>query len=285
MNEIPRQKLCELVAHYGEAVSDDPRRCEALLRDLCGQYRREIFLLVTSLRDGVPQQLRASKGRVPAAVLVGHLSTRLSGSFGLEASAARWAVESWALALGVLSRSDLEAPKVRTAGVAPGRDQQPAAEVLGASRSGAAGLSSDDRGSSFAEREPTRAEAQAREAAEIRCRIEESVTALNSGDVARAFGHILPSGRYRRADGRLQTFAEMRRTLEKGARDGIRFHHAVCNLAVEVDDSLESAVCTARVVGFAQAPDGRTHAVDRRTREEWRKFNGGWVCVGGQVLT
>ncbi len=50
MNEFPRQKLCELIAQYGHSLCDDPRRCEALLRDYCGQNRKEIFVL-TGLRQ------------------------------------------------------------------------------------------------------------------------------------------------------------------------------------------------------------------------------------------
>src|SRR5262245_28611804 len=97
MNELPRQKVCEMVVTYGQAVCDDPRRCEALLRDLCGQHRREIFLLMSSLRTGVADQLRASKGSLPPAVLVGRLSQRLCDELGLAPEAASWAVESWAL--------------------------------------------------------------------------------------------------------------------------------------------------------------------------------------------
>ncbi|HEY9605900.1 MAG TPA: hypothetical protein V6C85_30115 [Allocoleopsis sp.] len=42
MNDLPRKTLCELITQYGQVLCDDPRRCEALLRDYCGQYRGEI---------------------------------------------------------------------------------------------------------------------------------------------------------------------------------------------------------------------------------------------------
>jgi hypothetical protein len=44
MNDLPRQKLRELIVEYGRSLCDDPRRCEALLKDYCGQHKREIFL-------------------------------------------------------------------------------------------------------------------------------------------------------------------------------------------------------------------------------------------------
>lgn len=132
MNEQPRQKLCEIIVRYGEAASEDPRRCEALLRDLCGQHRREISLLVSAMRDGVPEQLRSSKGGIPQAVLVGRLTTRLCDNLGLAPEAATWAVESWALALGILSVAELEArtkarsvePSTQAPASAPKRDLQ-----------------------------------------------------------------------------------------------------------------------------------------------------------------
>ena len=33
MNELPRRKLCELVAAQGRSVWEDPRRCRALLEE------------------------------------------------------------------------------------------------------------------------------------------------------------------------------------------------------------------------------------------------------------
>ena len=49
MNDGPRQTLRELVARYGRGLCSDARRCEGLLRDLCGGHRREINILVSAL--------------------------------------------------------------------------------------------------------------------------------------------------------------------------------------------------------------------------------------------
>ena len=103
MNELPRQKLCEIITKYGQGVYDNPQRCEGLLRDFCGQYRKEIAVLVGALKDGVPDQLQASKNSVPHVILLAKLSKRLQDNLGLAEETASWAVESWALALGVIS--------------------------------------------------------------------------------------------------------------------------------------------------------------------------------------
>jgi len=41
MSDVPGQKLREIIEEYGQAVCDDARRCEALLKDLCPEYKRE----------------------------------------------------------------------------------------------------------------------------------------------------------------------------------------------------------------------------------------------------
>ena len=106
---LPREKLCELIATYGQTLCDDPRRCEALLRDLCAANRREIRALVSALRERVATDLLAASEGVPREVLRARLTQRLQDNLGLAEEIARWAVDSWALALGKLSWAELGA--------------------------------------------------------------------------------------------------------------------------------------------------------------------------------
>jgi hypothetical protein len=99
MNELPRQKLCELIAEHGASLCDEPLRCEELLRDLCPNNPGEVNLLVDALRDGVASQLR-SPSPVPMELRLSRLSKFLGQHKLLPQETARWAVESWALALG-----------------------------------------------------------------------------------------------------------------------------------------------------------------------------------------
>jgi hypothetical protein len=105
MNDAAREALARIVARHGAALASDARRSEALLKDYCGQYPREIFLLVSAVEEGVTRELAASDG-VPARMLVGRLATRLVDSRAISESAARWAVASWAVALGVVGPDD-----------------------------------------------------------------------------------------------------------------------------------------------------------------------------------
>jgi hypothetical protein len=110
MDESPRHKLCEIIRRYGASVFQDTRRCEGLIRDLCGNYRREINVMVVALRDRVPHDLLSATDAVPDALLLARLTRRLLDNHGLGDEFASWAVQSWALALGKISIRELEMP-------------------------------------------------------------------------------------------------------------------------------------------------------------------------------
>jgi TPR repeat protein len=106
MNQVARQKLAQLVGRYGRDVAGDPRRCEALLRDVCPQHKREIFVLVSAVKESVPAELLGSASGMPQEVLLSRLSKRLHDNLGLDEALTRWAVESWACALGIISTEE-----------------------------------------------------------------------------------------------------------------------------------------------------------------------------------
>lgn len=107
MNDMARQKLRELVGRYGRSLCDDPLRCEGLMRDFCGQNRAEVFALSQAVRDGIPGELLNSSGQLPVEVTVTKFSKRLEEQYGMDSHIARWAVESWLLALGLASEDQL----------------------------------------------------------------------------------------------------------------------------------------------------------------------------------
>jgi hypothetical protein len=101
LNNVPRQKLREIVAQYGRAVCENPSYCKGLLLDLCGEYKREVNILVTVLEEHVVDELLHISAGVPTELVLARLSERLYDNRGMEKEAARWGVESWALALGM----------------------------------------------------------------------------------------------------------------------------------------------------------------------------------------
>jgi len=102
MSTTPRDVLVELVARHGEPLLASPLRTEGLLKDYCGEFRREIFVLVSCLRVGVVEQLRRQGG--PSVKLIcARLALKLEQNLAISSDIAKWAVESWAVALGLLS--------------------------------------------------------------------------------------------------------------------------------------------------------------------------------------
>ena len=101
MNDDARTQLQYIIGRYGIPICGDARRCEAMLRDLCPECKREINALVNAIREDIPQELiRASKD-IPKELLLTELSKRLCDNLGITVDLARWAVESWDIVLGV----------------------------------------------------------------------------------------------------------------------------------------------------------------------------------------
>ncbi len=110
MNNFPRKKLQELINSHGSAICEDQKRCEAWLQDMCAgkkKYKAEIFALVNALKQRVAADLLNPPRGLPKAALFNRLVQRLYDNVGLDKKVAAWAVESWALALGVEIKSSL----------------------------------------------------------------------------------------------------------------------------------------------------------------------------------
>ena len=100
VNDQVRQALCALVTEHGAMIATDAERCESLLRERCPANKREMALLLGVLRSGVMDELLRSAAGAAAVGRVGILAHRIEDEMGVKADAARWAIESWALALG-----------------------------------------------------------------------------------------------------------------------------------------------------------------------------------------
>src|SRR5262249_52114686 len=103
MNDLPRRKLKELLAAHGQELCNDWRRCRSLLKDQCPQDKKEIDLLADTLRnDCVGGELLPLPQGADVAGLLPGLTAQLQEDSELSEADARWGVESWAMALGLL---------------------------------------------------------------------------------------------------------------------------------------------------------------------------------------
>jgi hypothetical protein len=99
MNDLPRQKLAEILAEQGIETAEDARRCKGLLNEKCPQHRKENRALADAIVEGVVGELRGAGPGEPAEALTGRLAGKLQEATDLTPEEARWAVESWAFAL------------------------------------------------------------------------------------------------------------------------------------------------------------------------------------------
>ena len=101
-------------------AADDPRRFASVLADRFeGRWRREAAVLSASVQEGVPPALRAGRGPFPA--LAAPLAARLVDERGFDAALARWAVDSWGIALGLATEAETGEP-VRPPPACPARE-------------------------------------------------------------------------------------------------------------------------------------------------------------------
>jgi hypothetical protein len=100
--------LKKIIADYQHEVVGNQTQCERLIRERCNdvarrsglETRREAAALVAALQEDLPQRLRSHAGTDISQTAMRNYTTELSRATGLDESAARFAVEAWATALG-----------------------------------------------------------------------------------------------------------------------------------------------------------------------------------------
>jgi WD40 repeat protein len=113
MNDLLRDKLCELLAAHGRPLIEDRPRCEALLWLAAGENSRGMFALTGALERKVPQAILTAPPERRDADLLEKLTRRLMADLDMDEAAARWAVESWASAVAAAPAQPLVLPEPR----------------------------------------------------------------------------------------------------------------------------------------------------------------------------
>jgi WD40 repeat protein len=119
MNDLLRDKLCELLAAHGRPLLEDRPRCEALLWLAAGENSRGMFAVLGALDRKVPQAILTAPPERRDAELLEKLTRRLVADLDLDQEAARWAVETWAGALAAAPTQPLVPPDPRPQEAAP----------------------------------------------------------------------------------------------------------------------------------------------------------------------
>ncbi|MBE9011338.1 PhnD/SsuA/transferrin family substrate-binding protein [Pseudanabaenaceae cyanobacterium LEGE 13415] len=111
MNSAARDILRKLVEELGSNVADNPQQWRGYLNDRLAHYQLERKALTTALNEHVPEELMSSQVSIAPEAQIERLTSRLVEHLGLQPEVARWAVESWAIALGILKGTVSKRPQ------------------------------------------------------------------------------------------------------------------------------------------------------------------------------
>lgn len=106
---VPRQ-LGEILIKHGHSPLTDARLCENLLKDYCPEHKEEIALLALAVKERIATDLLLSQDGLQRDLLRALLVKRLRKAQSLSEGDARWAVESWGVAIRALARAESKSP-------------------------------------------------------------------------------------------------------------------------------------------------------------------------------
>ena len=108
MNNLPREKLIQIIQENSISITNNPQQCKAFLLDYCGEYRLEINVLMSALQEGIVKELCNISQGIPLESILAKLRQQLETNLGIREDIAQWAVESWAIALGIIKELELK---------------------------------------------------------------------------------------------------------------------------------------------------------------------------------
>lgn len=97
------QILQGIVAKYGPPNESNITVYRGLMQDFLVDYTRELNILKIPLEQGLVFRLLKESGQIPFEILLQQMVTYLHTNFGIDKTAAKWAIEGWAEALGIKS--------------------------------------------------------------------------------------------------------------------------------------------------------------------------------------
>lgn len=121
MLEAVREKLIDLVNQIGSAIIEEPSLCECFLIAPNKDAKKAIDALVVAIRKGITTDLRRAKQDSSERVQLDGYIRQLCSNTGVKPELASWAVETWAIAIGISDRIrygvDFKCPACEARGV------------------------------------------------------------------------------------------------------------------------------------------------------------------------
>ena len=98
--------FCEIIKEYGECVCKEPAKLAGLLKDYCGEYKKEIFMIVAAAKVNVPVDIYESN--VSVEILKHRLVSKIVDNLGFAKEDAEVLVNLWLLALDKITFAEYE---------------------------------------------------------------------------------------------------------------------------------------------------------------------------------
>jgi len=120
--DTTRKNLIGIISRCGQNILEDPKKLKNLLLDLNqGIEKKEVNIICNSLDDMIPFDLIKNKDNLPYEIIAERSMQRLQNSYGITEDLARWTVDTWALALNIISRNAIlnkkSSPEKKTPGI------------------------------------------------------------------------------------------------------------------------------------------------------------------------
>jgi len=106
MKEIVRKKLIDLVENYGRLIYREDKKLEGLLKDICGEHKSEIKLIISAVRDGIASEMLNLMPEENIQLLFPRLVKKLTDDY-INIDAAIWVVDSIGLSLRIIGQADI----------------------------------------------------------------------------------------------------------------------------------------------------------------------------------
>lgn len=134
LSDVPPRVLADLARSLGREQLLEQGRCRALLADVCGGYRTEVFLLDCVARERLVNPVLPIG--MPVDFALNQLANQIVQELRIDAESAQWAAEAWAAAMEWASerggaRSAPHRAKDEVADDAPAGSQPPRVLIEG----------------------------------------------------------------------------------------------------------------------------------------------------------
>ena len=108
MDGFVRQKLYEIIEIYGKSIYYEDKKLEGLLKDFCGEYKKEINLIMLAVRSKIALEMLDFNSNGHIEIILPQLTKRLADDYSINQNSAKWVIDSVSISLKLIKMDDLK---------------------------------------------------------------------------------------------------------------------------------------------------------------------------------